>query len=184
MAPIATTTATDAATTGVASLKLTSDPAPTPRHPTVWFSQSGLPESEYKYKHFLPSSNKKAPETALTEFTHVDPGHQALTDPTPRSFLDGADIEDLSPLFGSVVDGSVQLSKLDARGRQQLALYVAQRGVVAFRDQDFIDQPQEWLINDWAKFFGRPHVHPTTVRPDVSSQGRGRVWSGEWMLIL
>jgi sulfonate dioxygenase len=31
----------------------------------------------------------------------------------------------------------------------QLALYVAQRGVVVFRDQDFIDQPPEWQLNEW-----------------------------------
>lgn len=35
--------------------------------------------------------------------------------------------------------------------RSQLALFVAQRGVVAFRNQDFIDQDPEWQLNEWGK---------------------------------
>lgn len=33
----------------------------------------------------------------------------------------------------------------------QLALYVAQRGVVVFRDQDFVDQAPEWQLDEWGK---------------------------------
>lgn len=106
-------------------LSLTGD-APLARD--VWFSQSGLPESAYPYKHFLPSfGDRDLPP--LTEFEHVDPGHEALKADNPRSFLSTAKVDDLSPRFGSVVEG-VQLHKLDTAARQQLALYVAQRGVV------------------------------------------------------
>lgn len=77
------------------------------------------------------------------------PGHKALTDPEPQSFLQGAEIDELTPDFGSEVKG-VSLRKLNDRERQQLALYVAQRGVVAFRDQgDFIDAEPEWQLNDF-----------------------------------
>lgn len=31
----------------------------------------------------------------------------------------------------------------------QLALFVAQRGIVVFRDQDFLDQSPEWQLNEW-----------------------------------
>jgi sulfonate dioxygenase len=34
---------------------------------------------------------------------------------------------------------------------RQLALYVAQRGIVVFRDQDFVDQSPEWQLEDWGK---------------------------------
>ena len=60
----------------------------------------------------------------------------------------------------------------------QLALYVAQRGVVVFRDQDFVDQSPEWQINEWGGYvnllkltdwtirtFGRNHIHPTSGQP-------------------
>jgi sulfonate dioxygenase len=70
----------------------------------------------------------------------------------------------LTPKFGAEVSG-IQLHKLNTSERQQLALYVAQRGVVAFRDQDFQDQDPEWMLNDWGSFFGRLHIHPTSGHP-------------------
>jgi hypothetical protein len=33
----------------------------------------------------------------------------------------------------------------------QLALFVAQRGVVVFREQDFVDQSPEWQLNEWGR---------------------------------
>lgn len=36
----------------------------------------------------------------------------------------------------------------------------------AFRDQDFLDRDPDWLLNDWTKFFGRPHIHPTSGAPE------------------
>ncbi|RSH82498.1 uncharacterized protein EHS24_007478 [Apiotrichum porosum] len=155
------TQTTQAPTEGVAKLSLSGAPA-VPNN--VWFSSTGLPESEYPYKHYLPSLEKKVKGPPLTEFVHVDPGHEALKHAEPRAFLAAGKVENLSPRLGSVVEG-VQLHKLDTAARQDLALFVAQRGVVAFRDQDFIDQDASWLVNDWTAFWGRPHVHHSTVQP-------------------
>lgn len=118
----------------------------------------------YPYAKYLPTWDASTKYPPLEPFEHVDPGHQALRHAEPRAFLGHAQIEDLTPDFASEVSG-IQLDKLDKTGREQLALYVAQRGVVAFRDQDFIDREPEWLINDWAKFFGRPHIHPVSGEP-------------------
>lgn len=52
-----------------------------------------------------------------------------------------------------------------ADSHSQLALYVAQRGVVVFREQDFVDQSPEWQLNEWGKTFGRLHIHPTSGQP-------------------
>lgn len=101
------------------------EPKPRPQ----WFGETGKPASEYPYKRYLPTFDAHLKLPPLTEFQHVDPGHEALKDPEPLAFLQGATIEDLTPQFGSDVEG-VQLHKLDTRGRQQLALWVAQRGVV------------------------------------------------------
>lgn len=154
----------------IAGLKL----AATPTEPAAstkeskdklqWFSETGKPAEEYPYKHLLPDRTSTVHYEPLEEFTHVDPGLAALNDPTPRSFLEGGAVDDLSPEFGSEVQG-IQLSRLDDRGRQQLARYVAERGVVAFRDQDFIDQDPEWQIRNWGAFFGRNHIHPTSGQP-------------------
>ncbi|GJN92756.1 hypothetical protein Rhopal_005794-T1 [Rhodotorula paludigena] len=134
------------------------------RNKPRWFSETAKDGDAYPYERYLPFFDADLKLPPLEPFEHIDPGHQALQDPAPRAFLDGAEVDDLTPEFGSEVEG-IQLHELDARGRQQLALYVAQRGVVVFRDQDFADQSPEWMINDWCSFFGRPHIHPCSGAP-------------------
>lgn len=102
-----------------------------------------------------------------THPSSVDVGHRALTLAHPRAFLDGATIDDLTPRFGSSVKG-VDLTRLTASDLDQLALYVAQRGVVVFEDNDaFIDQGPEQL-----KAFGR-HFSPRLHAHQVSGQPKG-----------
>jgi alpha-ketoglutarate-dependent taurine dioxygenase len=48
--------------------------------------------------------------------------------------------------------------------KDQLALLVAQRKVVVFRDQDFADLPLQAAL-DWGGYFGRHHIHPTSGSP-------------------
>ncbi|KAI9637152.1 alpha-ketoglutarate-dependent sulfonate dioxygenase, partial [Dioszegia hungarica] len=123
----------------------------------------------YPYAKFLPSYDPGLKLPPLEPFEHVDPGHAALLDANPRSFLDGAKETSLTPKFGSEIEG-IQLSQLDARAKGQLALYVAQRGVVVFRDQDFVDQSPEWQLESWGKTFGRLHTHPTSGQPKEYQQ--------------
>ncbi|BGP41453.1 hypothetical protein JCM10450v2_005495 [Rhodotorula kratochvilovae] len=168
MAPSATETITS--TLHSLSIRPEAEKAPAASTPTKrekprWYSETAKPGDAYPYDHFLPTFDRNLKLPPLEPFEHVDPGLKALDDPTPRSFLEGAEVDELTPEFGSEVEG-IQLHELDDRARQQLALYVAQRGVVVFRDQDFHDQKQEWMINDWCKFFGRPHIHPCSGAPE------------------
>lgn len=71
---------------------------------------------------------------------------------------------DLTPSMGSEVRG-VQLSSLGGSAKDELALYVARRKVVAFRDQDFADLPIAAALA-FGAHFGRHHVHPTSGMPD------------------
>lgn len=59
----------------------------------------------------------------------------------------------------------VQLSKLSDAGKDQLALLVAQRKVVAFRDQDLASLPIQEAL-DFGGYFGRHHIHPTSGSPE------------------
>ncbi|KPV74736.1 uncharacterized protein RHOBADRAFT_53685 [Rhodotorula graminis WP1] len=121
------------------------------------------PSSGYKYAHLLPEWHRHLKLPPLEPFEHVDPGHAALKDPHPQSFLDGAKVQQLTPNVGTEVLDGVDLTKLDARGRSQLALLVAQRGVVVFRGQQaFIDADPRWQIDDWGSSFGRVHIHPVS----------------------
>lgn len=133
------------------AVSTTPSPASAPKQKLQWPSQNAKPGESYKYERFLPYFDHDLHLPPLQPFEHVDPGTlerlpslyhptyeitspspsglKALDDPEPRSFLNGASVEELTPEFGSEVEG-VQLHELDARGRQQLARYVAERGVV------------------------------------------------------
>lgn len=99
----------------------------------------------------------------LKPFTHKEHGLDA--DPTFPNLLPPSQvqIEHLTPAIGSEVRG-IQLSSLSDAGKDELALFVAQRGVVAFRDQDFADLPIEKAL-DFARYFGRQHIHPASGQP-------------------
>lgn len=73
-------------------------------------------------------------------------------------------MNDLTPTIGTEVTG-VQLSKLTNAGKDQLARFVAERKVVAFRDQDFADLPISEAL-EYARYFGRLHIHPTSGAPE------------------
>ncbi len=68
--------------------------------------------------------------------------------------------EELTPGFGSEVFG-IRLDQLDSQGRDQLALEVARRGVIAFRDQSFGEQSGEWL-KDWGRVSDFGPLFPTS----------------------
>lgn len=71
---------------------------------------------------------------------------------------------DLTPTIGTEVEG-VQLSSLSNAGKDQLARFVAERRVVAFRNQDFADLPIEKAL-EYGGYFGRHHIHPTSGSPE------------------
>ena len=71
--------------------------------------------------------------------------------------------EDLTPATGTILSG-IQLTKLSSAGKDQLALFTAQRKVVAFRDQDFATLPIDKAL-EYGGYFGRHHIHPTSGAP-------------------
>jgi sulfonate dioxygenase len=73
--------------------------------------------------------------------------------------LKNATVNPISAKLGAEVRG-VQISQLDNKGKDELALFIAQKKVVAFRDQDFADLPIPEAM-DYVRYFGRLHIHPT-----------------------
>ena len=98
----------------------------------------------------------------------VDVAHRALKHPDPRSFLKKAtSTEELTPRFGTALQG-IDLTQLSPDELDQLALFVAERGVVTLDNQQaFIDQTPEQL-----KAFGR-HFSPRLHQHQVSGQPKG-----------
>lgn len=96
------------------------------------------------YPHYLPYwDNSKLPP--YEPFEPVEPGKNA--DPAfPNLLPAGSHVKELTANIGAEVSG-IQLSKLNNAGKDELALFVAQHKVVAFRDQDFADLPiQEAIV--------------------------------------
>jgi sulfonate dioxygenase len=115
------------------------------------------PKSEYPFSHLLPVFDKSKHYSPLTPFDHVDPAARAnaLPEAEQRTFLQNATrVRNLTPKIGTDVTG-VDLTALDGAGRDQLALEVARRGVVVFRDQaKFLAQSGE-EFKEWGSYFGR-----------------------------
>ncbi|KAI9669888.1 MAG: hypothetical protein M1831_006923 [Alyxoria varia] len=128
------------------------------------------------YPNYLPKWDKSVHFPPLEPFTHHDPGLDA--DPIlPNLFPKGeqAYAEDITANIGAEVHG-IQLSSFlpspparsdtaTAAAKNELALYVARKRIVAFRDQDFADLPISSAV-DFAKHFGRLHMHPTSPSPN------------------
>jgi len=63
----------------------------------------------------------------------------------------------LTPRVGTEIRG-LQLSSLTDAQKNELALLIAERGVVVFRDQDFKDIGPE-KQKAFGEYFGKLHVH-------------------------
>ncbi|OJJ99284.1 hypothetical protein ASPACDRAFT_29468 [Aspergillus aculeatus ATCC 16872] len=116
------------------------------------------------FPNYLPVwDNETERYPPLQPFEHYDHGKDAdlsFSDLLPK---DKAQVDDLTPTIGSEVRG-VQLSQLTKEGKDQLARFVAQRKVVAFRDQDFAHLPIDKAL-EWGSYFGRHHIHQTSGAP-------------------
>lgn len=82
----------------------------------------------------------------------------------PHLLPKGSAVAHLTPFIGTEVSG-VQLSSLGGAGKDELARFVAERKVVAFRGQDFADLPIADAL-EYGGYFGRHHIHPTSGSPE------------------
>ncbi|KAL8722093.1 MAG: hypothetical protein Q9225_001337 [Loekoesia sp. 1 TL-2023] len=112
--------------------------------------------------NYLPIWDTKTKYPPLKPFVHTEHGLNAdkafpdILTPTVKR-------DDLTPTIGTVLEG-VQLSSLSNDGKDQLALFAAQRKVLIFRDQDFASLPIDEALK-FGGYFGRHHIHPTSGAP-------------------
>ncbi|KAI1192707.1 hypothetical protein F5X97DRAFT_337347 [Nemania serpens] len=114
----------------------------------------------YGYTNYLPVYDEETTFPPTEPFDFVDRGLAAdkakphllgLNDPNVK-------IAKLTPRIGTEISG-LQLSELSDVQKNELALLVAERGVVVFRGQDFKDIGIE-RQKEFGRYFGRLHVHP------------------------
>ncbi|KAK4224494.1 TfdA family taurine catabolism dioxygenase TauD [Podospora fimiseda] len=116
--------------------------------------------NEYKYSAYLPVYDNKTHFPPLKPFEFDDRGLVANKKKPNLLSQTNPDLKvtKLTPSIGTEIRG-LQLSQLSDLQKDELALLIAERGVVIFRDQDFKDigvQKQKEL----GRYFGPLHIHP------------------------
>lgn len=111
-----------------------------------------------KYPNYLPTWDKSQRYPPLEPFEHYEHGKDADAS-FPELLPAGVQVNHLTPTTGTEIRG-VQLSSLSDAGKDQLARFVAERKVVAFRNQDFKDLSIPDALK-YGGYFGRHHIHPT-----------------------
>lgn len=107
---------------------------------------------------YLVYPETKYPE--LVAFEHTDPGHKG--DPEKKSLLEGATrVIESTPHIGTEIHG-VQLHQLTEQQKNDLALLVAERGVVFFRKQEL----DVYQGRELGKHFGPLHIHQNFGHPE------------------
>jgi hypothetical protein len=122
----------------------------------------------YPYRPAAPIYLDDAYEVRNDEREYVDRGTHA--DKSKSSLLSVAkEVINLTSHIGTEIVG-VQLKDLTDQQRDELALLIAERSVVFFRDQDLSPQQQKAL----GEYYGEIEVHPQV--PQVPGVAGGRLY--------
>ncbi|KAL4911493.1 hypothetical protein BDW74DRAFT_172952 [Aspergillus multicolor] len=123
-------------------------------------AHTGLTEKVLSYKHIDSPVGEIQPPKDRAFFA----------DPAKKSLLSAASkAKHLTPYTGTELHG-IQLSELDERQKDELALLVAERGVVFFRNQDLTLEGQY----EFTRHYGIQDRDPDQVNPrHVTILGRG-----------
>src|SRR3569833_2571293 len=107
------------------------------------------------HPHFNPKIRDHVPPEPIREPFTPGKDRALFADPEKKALQSTATQVDLTESIGTVLE-DVQLSKLTPQQLDELALLVAERGVVFFRNQDLTTEGQEQLFGH----FGELARHP------------------------
>ncbi|KOG97668.1 sulfonate dioxygenase DI49_3480 [Saccharomyces eubayanus] len=119
-----------------------------------------------KYPDYLPTWDPTEKHEPLKFHAYQDPALKADVD-FPNLFtkerIGQTKVKKVTPKFGLEISG-IQLTDLSDPAKDELALLVAQKGVVIFRDQNFADEGPEY-VTQYGSHFGKLHIHQTSGHP-------------------
>lgn len=124
-----------------------------------------------KARDFLPTWDPNEKYDPLTFHVYNDPALRAdpsLPNLFPESKKDQFNLKRITPKLGTEVK-NIQLSSLSDAAKDELALFVAQRGVVVFRNQDLSLKGPQFSV-EFGKHFGKLHIHQTSGHPEGVSE--------------
>ncbi|KAI0326411.1 alpha-ketoglutarate-dependent sulfonate dioxygenase [Cubamyces sp. BRFM 1775] len=161
MAPVATAESNAAATNGTSNGPVKAAKASAQQLYNPFYSPTVSGEgddSDYQYAKYKPHWPDVKWEP-LGDIAVTDRGQFA--DPEKKSLLSAAaKVQHLTPAIGTELSG-IDLRQLTDQQKDELALLIAERGVVFFRDQELNIHEQLEL----ARHFGPLHKHATTPVP-------------------
>ena len=96
----------------------------------------------------------------LPEFEYHDPALRA-DKKKPNLLTSGVTFRHITPKMGTVLFG-VKLKELSDAGKDELALLISERKVVAFREQKEFLQAGPQFQQDFMTYFGKPNYQPVT----------------------
>ena len=119
---------------------------------------------------FNPKIASHVAPDAPREQIHPEKDRASFADPEKKALFSVADIKrvDLTESIGTLLE-NVQLSQLNEKQLDELALLVTERGVVFFRDQDLDTQGQVKLF----EHYGVLDKHPAQKVSDFSALLKG-----------
>lgn len=136
-------------------------------------SEDGILRINPKYRakaeapSFLPTWDPAEKYDPLTFHQYEDPAlraNESFPNLFPTSQKSNIVVKRITPKLGSEIQG-LQLSGLSSEAKDELALLIAQRGVVVFRDQDFSSKGPEYVAK-YVEHFGKLHIHQTSGHPE------------------
>lgn len=111
----------------------------------------------YPYRPARPLYLQDAFEIRNEPWEHNDAGARA--DKSKKALFSAATkVTDLTSHIGTEIEG-LQLKDLTNQQKDELALLIAERSVVFFRDQDLTPQQQKEL----GEYYGKIEVHPVSL---------------------
>lgn len=134
-----------------------------PKETRARFERANIDLSNgYPYRPARPLYLQDAYNIRNEPWEHNDAGARAKkTDLSKKSLFEAASkVEDLTAHIGTEIHG-LQLKDLTSQQRDELALLIAERSIVFFRDQDISPQQQKEL----GEHYGKIEVHVSVCPP-------------------
>ncbi|KAJ7914322.1 TauD-domain-containing protein [Mycena leptocephala] len=122
------------------------------------YHDASLEKPVIKHPEYTPTWNKIWFDK-LPPFEFSDPALRADKQKT-NLLTSSTVVEDITPKMGTVLR-NVQLSQLSDQAKDELALLISERKIVAFPDQDLIDAGPE-AQQKFMNYFGKPNYQPVS----------------------
>ncbi|AJV46489.1 BPK_HP2_G0032770.mRNA.1.CDS.1 [Saccharomyces cerevisiae] len=119
-----------------------------------------------KYPDYLPTWDPTEKYGPLEFHEYHDPALRAdgnFSNLFAKENVGQLKVKKITPKLGLEING-IQLTDLSDAAKDELALLVAQKGVVVFRNQNFADEGSDY-VTEYGRHFGKLHIHQTSGHP-------------------